>query len=619
MQTPIANTPSTLAETFHSPNNSDDIEIDIRKYVTIITSRWRLVLTSVLIAAMLGGLLSFLVPSPYEATSTVAIVKTSTQVEFDPRIKTVTQDEIAAANADARRATFVGLVENATIAGNVVNSIEDQLTSEERNPARMLDKIDATTSGRGDLILIKVRDRNPDKAATIATAWAQEYERYVNSLYSGAPAEYSTSVSAEYTRAVEDFNKAQTAFETYIANSRIDLLQRSISETRQLLDALQVGKQNALTLVISEQLKVNSEIISAYLGAQSANRLVAFEKEQEGRRELIRAYLDARNDGQVNVFSEQIRADLNLLRNLHDTQTRTRQLIGSASAMRDQVQRGGDEAAQSNNIALSLLKTQAFALTVPISDNIQLALPSQANLTTAAGQVSDLDGLIVSLRDRDAAISKEIATVSERLITGKGYTFATTDDGTSPIAKVISSTYPLLFDVGTIGKLSESVPVSNPLTLAAQARAAEVLRFSATDLSASALSENGTADESIVRLQKKLASAQAELEKERSTFAQLQTERDLKRDTADTLARKQAEVTLSSAIAGSEVRLASAALPPERPVIGRTTFVAIAALAGLVLGIGLCFVAYMIIGNNATKIHGDSPLSRTARAILLPR
>ena len=270
-------------------NDSDEIEIDLRKYVTIVTSRWRLVLTSLVIAAILGGLYSQLVPSPYEAIATIAIVKTATQVQFDDKFKTVTQDATNTTTADARRATFVGLVENATIAGSVVKKLDQQLSADEHNPARLLDSVNAALGGRGDLILIKVRDRDPNKAASIATSWAQEYERYVNSLYAGAPAEYSTSVASEYQRAVADFGKAQTAFEQYISNSKINTLQRSISETAQLLDTLQLGKQNALTLIISEQLKVNSQIISAYLGAQSANRLVAFEKEQEGRREIGRA------------------------------------------------------------------------------------------------------------------------------------------------------------------------------------------------------------------------------------------------------------------------------------------------------------------------------------------
>ena len=611
MQTPLATPTSTLEQ-------SDEIEIDLKKYVLIVGERWRLLLTCTVIAALLGGLIGLVLPSPYEATSTVAIVKTSTQVEFDPRFKTLTQDEIATISADSRRATLLGLVENGNIASRVVAQLESQLSAEERNPAQLLDKVSAATSGRGDLILIKVRDQNPEKAANIASTWAREYERYVNELYAGATSEYAQSVAAQYQRALEEYNQAQAKLEQFIAASKIDQLSRAITETRQLLDALQVGKQTALTLVISEQLKANSEIIAAYLGAQSANRLVAFEKEQEGRRELIRAYLDAQNNAVVRVFSEQVRSDLRTLQNLYAAQARIRQLAGDAKAMRDQVKAGGDAAAQSNSLALSLLKSQAFGLTVPISANVQIQMDGQAIPTTAEEQAADLDSLITALEQRDAALTEEINAISNRLLTGEGYRLDTSQIEQSQIISAISSTYPLLFDVGTIGRLSEGVPVTNPLTQAAQERASEILRFRSESLSIKALVENGD-DEVIQQLQQRLQIAQSALEKEQATFDQLRRERDLKRDTAETLARKQAEVTLATAVTGSEVRLASTALPPERRTTGLLPKVAIAALAGLLIGIVAAFVIHAFFQDAVARIPKQGWFNRAARWVLCPQ
>lgn len=612
MQTPLVPSTST-------PERSDDeIEIDLRKYVLIVGARWRLLLTCTVIAALLGGLIGLILPSPYEATATVAIVKTSTQLEFDPRFKTLTQDEIANISADSRRATLLGLVENGNIASRVIARMESQLNDEERNPAQLLDKVTAATSGRGDLIMIKVRDQNPEKAANIASTWAREYERYVNELFAGAPSEYGESIANQYQRALDDFTQAQGALEQFIANSQIDQLARTITETRQLLDALQIGKQTALTLVISEQLKVNSEIIAAYLGAQSANRLIAFEKEQEGRRELIRAYLDAQNNAQVRVFSEQVRTDLRALQDLYAAQVRVRRLIGDAKAMRDQVKAGGDAAAQSNSLALSLLKSQAFGLTVPISANLQIQIDGQTAPATAVEQTADLDALIAALEQRDAALTKEIDALSNRLLTGAGYRLDTAQIEQSQIAEAISNTYALLFDVGVIGRLSESVPVTNPLTAAAQERAGEILRFRSEALSIGSLVENG-GDEVIQRLQQRLQTAQAQLEKEQATFDQLRRERDLKRDTVETLARKQAEVTLATAVTGSEVRLASPAIPPERRTTGLLPKVAIAALSGFIIGLIAAFVIHAFFEDAVARIPDRGAFNRAARWVLLPQ
>ncbi len=618
MRSELAN-PGLRPEVVSDPS-SDEIEIDLKKYVDIVTSRWRLLLTSVVIASILGGLIGVIVPPTYEATATIALVKTATQVEFDERIKTVTQGESnVATTADTRRATFVGLVENAAIANTIAKQLDTSLTDEEKNPARLLEKINAAASGRGDLVLIQVRDPNPQKAAAIATAWAQEYERFVNNLYAGAPAEYSTSIDNEYQRAVQGFNQAQTAFEGFIKSSQIDSLQRAISETQQLLDTLQLGKQVALTSVISEQLKVNSEIISAYLGAQSANRLVAFRKEQEGRRELVEAYLTALNLARVRVISEQVNSDLSLLGTLQNTKARVRQFTGDATAMRDQVQQGGDAAVQSNSIALSLLKSQVFALNLPLSNTIQLQLLPSTSTITANELLIDLDGLVASLKGREKSLTEEIRSVSDRLLSGSGYDLDVSKTDTSTLSVAISNTYPLLFEVGEIGKLSEAVPITNQLTLAAQAKAKEILTFNTDSLSAGALVGDNNSDRVIQQLQGRLTVARANLEGQQSMFEGLQRERNLKRDTADSLARKQAEVSLSKAIASSEVRLASQALPPERPITGRSLFIGFAALVGLLLGIVLAFIANAVIGTDPAKVPGSGNFARAARWILLPQ
>jgi capsular polysaccharide biosynthesis protein len=615
MQTPLTGT-SKPSQTVETP---EVIEIDLKKYIMIVAGRWRLILTCALIGALLGGFLSYLMPSPYEATSSVAIVKTSTQVEFDPKFKTVTQDEVPQLiqSADNRRATLLGLVQNGAIATNVARELETQLTAEERNPARLLDKVKGNTSGRGDLILIGVTDQDPQKASNIANAWAREYERYVNGLYGGAPVEYSASVKAEYDRAQVEAQKAQAALETFISESQIDELERTIAEKKQVLDAIQQGRQSAVTLVISEQLKVNSAIIAAYLGAQSANRLVAFEKEQEGRRDLIKAYLDAQNAAQVSVFNEEVQSDLDALKRYYALRIRVQHMIGAARSMRDQVNAGGDTAAASNGSALSLLKTQAFALTVPVSANVEIQLQNtQALSQTATAQLMDLDALIEALEERDRALTEEIDKLSQKMMSGSGYRLQTSQVITSKVAEAISVTYPSLFEVGQVGKLSESVPATNPLTLAAQDKANEMLRFQSSSLMVDPFTDGDATISVINRLQIEIRKAQAELEKQRAAMQGLTEQRDLTRETASTLARKLAEVALTSAVTGSEVRVASPAFPPERRTLSRMTSILGGAVIGLVLGVMAAFILHAFFEDRIARITNKGAFNRAARWIL---
>ena len=93
---------------------SDEIEIDLRKYITAIWVRRRAILIFTVIGALLGGLFGIVFPAEYEATAGIAIIKTKTDVVFDPRVKTLSSDDLAAAgvaltSADARRNALLTL------------------------------------------------------------------------------------------------------------------------------------------------------------------------------------------------------------------------------------------------------------------------------------------------------------------------------------------------------------------------------------------------------------------------------------------------------------------------------------------------------------------------------
>jgi uncharacterized protein involved in exopolysaccharide biosynthesis len=70
----------------------------------------------------------------------------------------------------------------------------------------------------------------------------------------------------------------------------------------------------------------------------------------------------------------------------------------------------------------------------------------------------------------------------------------------------------------------------------------------------------------ITQLEQEIQGLQAELEDQQSQLRELQQTRDLAWETYDTLARKLTEEQLASQATGTEVRLATRAMVPERPV-----------------------------------------------------
>ncbi len=343
-----------------------DDSIDLGKYVVVLFRRWRLLFIFALAATIVAAGVAVFAPPPYEAVAGVAIVKMRSDIEFDPRFKTVTGDTTASGivqASDARRSALLGLVQSGAIASEVITQLGDQLASDERNPAALMDRVRAETLQKGDLILIRVRDQSPSKAASIANSWAQEYERSVNGIYGGSPLDYSLSVQAELTRTRQTYDQAQSALERFLAANRVEALTRQISETQ----------------------------------------------------EIAKALADASQRGQVAVISQESNARVQTLSALYAAQLRGRQLVEDSRAMRDQVRAGGDAAAASNGLALQLLKAQAFAFSSDLPVQLQVQTGAAA-ATTVAGQMADLEALIAALEKRDLATTAAIAAQSQALL-----------------------------------------------------------------------------------------------------------------------------------------------------------------------------------------------------------
>jgi len=89
-----------------------------------------------------------------------------------------------------------------------------------------------------------------------------------------------------------------------------------------------------------------------------------------------------------------------------------------------------------------------------------------------------------------------------------------------------------------------------------------------------------------------IQSLQAQLEAENAHRQDLERQRDLAWDTYVQLAKKTAEVEVAVESGGTEVRVASLALPPAKPVSSRKLLnTALAGMVGLMLGVFAAFAA----------------------------
>ena len=228
---------------------------DLRHYINVLSAWWREILALTVVGAVLAagvtlGLRLLSGPS-YEATATVAIARTISDINFDENFRTmlsaenVTSAQVTDALMSTRRAALVGLVANGTVATTVAALLDDSFDAKERAPAQLMESIDAeavATAGsrtQGDLIQITANADTAEKAAALATAWAHAYVEYVNQLYGDVPEQLVASVEGELIQAQTDYERAQRELETFVANNELERTQRLLTAKQEIIASLQ--------------------------------------------------------------------------------------------------------------------------------------------------------------------------------------------------------------------------------------------------------------------------------------------------------------------------------------------------------------------------------------------
>jgi capsular polysaccharide biosynthesis protein len=156
-------------------------EIDLRVYIELLIKRWSWLVGLSLIGAIMAWVVSLFLTATYEAEAQVLIIKSQTDISFEPRIKSETVENPLNGDRNADRNAMASLVRSNEVAGQVLNQVGDSLPEEARQASKLLKKVDVNNDG--NLIMIKVKDPDPELAAEIANVWANSFETYINKLF----------------------------------------------------------------------------------------------------------------------------------------------------------------------------------------------------------------------------------------------------------------------------------------------------------------------------------------------------------------------------------------------------------------------------------------------------
>ncbi len=640
MSDQIPSTPSSTREAYYED------EIDLRQYLDILIQWWKeivFITVGLSILAGLGVLALRLLPPSYEASADVAIVRVQSDVSFDERFTTTSDEQLSTSNAAARRSALFGQASSAALAQEVIKRVGDVLTPSERNVDELVKEVEINSAPNGtgrtadsDLIRITVRANSPEKAEKLATTWAEVFVETANSVYGQTPDDLLRSVEESLIAAQSDYDSVQKKLEAFVATNRSDELSRQVAIKEQIVNTLQEGEKDILAKLTQDVIESRRDIVQTVLQFQADNQKLLFSAEQQGQQDLLHSYIDAKFSTQLAVFQEQVKRGMQLLQDYYATSRRTETVLESAKILRQQIADGSETVEGGSVLTLQLLKLQAFTnlaeqttqastsvdhadlnrnadnavvvdsaeaastavvqpvqvqLDLPDASPLQLQLNANAKISKTDALV-DIDSLIAVLEGRVTSLNAQISSLSDRLLKGDNYTYLQpqlpSDSGLAEAIQAQNGV--LLSEVSTTARVPISDSTSHIIAQLLPALSLPELQDASSLYGTNDVSLSGATEQ----IENEIRELKSQLETEQAKQKELNQQRDLAWSTFTTISNKVAELRLSRAAAGSEVRFAAAAVAPQDPVDGPSLILAVA--AGGILGLFLATL-YAFLAN----------------------
>ncbi len=511
-------------------------EIDIGRYLTVFARWWRLILACAILGALAAFGFGLVSAKSYEANAYVVLVRTSTIVNLDSKIRTVSNTDPTSGQildqASLRKA-LASIANSEDIAQVVYNSLQTQLAPGIEDAGQLHRVVDVTNDG--DTIQVTVRSKDPAQAALIANTWSKEFVTRANSIYSDSPISVANLVDQVQT-ARNDYDAKEAALVAFVRDGHVQTVQRKRDEKSRILQTLVFGKTTAVQAVLTETQQVQIR--------------------------LLRDYLSAIGNTRSTVFTQQVTARTQKLVDSYSLLLKLERLLGNAQALRARMAQSSSQVQPGTDLALVLLESSAFTTWAELPVSLQIPITELNSGKSTAEQLQALDSLIAEIQTQHTSIQKQIDDASRVLLSDTGYAY---------------------LDANT------SDP-SSPLSAAIQSRVQALLNLDGLEDIASYESSDAAVVAAIDTLQKDINGLNAEIEVENAKQRDLTRARDLAWDTYTALANKVAESQVTADSSGSIVRVAASAVPPTQPVASGLSRTALGLLLGLFVGTALAFI-----------------------------
>lgn len=228
-------------------------ELNLAHYLELLKRRWFLPLLFGLAFAAAMFLYTSTRPPMYTARADIAIVRSGTVINLDPRLRTISDTDPNASGLDqvTRRRSLQAIADSLALAEQAYVGLGDTV-ADLNNPQELQRRVQVRIDG--DLIQIQMTSDSPEAAAQVVNAFANAYVARVNQVFGESPVT-TAAFQTQAEQALASYRTKQTAVEEFISTSPIqnllrrqDLLQRKLAAQLELESKLNRIQKDALAL-----------------------------------------------------------------------------------------------------------------------------------------------------------------------------------------------------------------------------------------------------------------------------------------------------------------------------------------------------------------------------------
>jgi uncharacterized protein involved in exopolysaccharide biosynthesis len=258
-------------------------DIDLRAYIAVLLDYKFWIAGLAIAAAAVALVVSFLMPPTYEATALVAIAKPRYEMQFDPRVETLS-------DVQPPYEAFLTLATGDELIADLIDELGDTLVPEERSVRKVRNMLEAKSAGGSSVVRLTVQNGDPTRTAAIANRWAERFVQSTNDLY-GEDQQELSFFEAQMAEARDDLSQAEQALIDFQRENKAAILETQLHNKQAALSDY-LGAARSLRLIVQDARSLRERLSTqdAGLRATLSDELAALYLE-----------IDALNSGELPI------------------------------------------------------------------------------------------------------------------------------------------------------------------------------------------------------------------------------------------------------------------------------------------------------------------------------